>query len=596
METESIELKDICEKLGNYSELLQFRAKEQADRHAYTFLENGTTETLVHTYGSLDKEVRKVGGYLQAQGAANERVLLVMRSDLDYSIAFLGCLYAGSIAVTTIVPSTLEQVRRLGIIANNAQAKYVMVHRKDYDKLVEGFRENEVLRHLKWIIYDEIPLLAAESWTPAESTWDSVAFLQYTSGSTSEPKGVQVSHRNLALIGAYHEELFSLNKYDVGVTWLPQSHDMGLIFGILQPLYTGFPTCVMTPSAFLKRPLKWLQTISNYRVSFSIVPNFAYDLCAETMRPEDLESLDLSCFTLAINAAEPIKAKTLRNFAKTFAVTGFQSSALVGGYGMAETTLGVSGSKRGSSYKLRKLSVDMLEQGIAKDVDLKSINYREAVSSGSIGSYADVVIADSQTLETKAVDHIGEILIAGDIVANGYWNNDEETDYAFNVFTSDGKGPFLRTGDLGFIDREGNLFITGRAKDLIIIHGKNYAPQDIELTVEEFSPKIRTRQVSVFSVEVNNRETVVIIAEIKRGYAKETNPVELGEAVLKYVAKEYQIPVFEVVFVKRGECPKTTSGKIQRQRSKQMFFKDEFTVVGKYRHLMYRNAQPNKID
>ncbi len=579
----------VIESFTDYGSIIRNRAETQGDDLAYTFLENGINETASYTFSTLDYKAKSIAAYLQNIGAKRERVLIVMQSDLDYSMAFFGCLYAGATAVTTITPSTPEQVRRLGHVVKNANAKFVITKRNILDKLEARIAETEELKNIHWIIYDEIEVSKSVNWVEPNLNWNDIALLQYTSGSTASPKGVQVSHRNLGAIGHYHEEIFGMNQNDFGVTWLPQSHDMGLVFGILQSAFTGYPTCVMTPTAFLKKPIRWLKALSNYSASVSIVPNFAFDLCVENVKEEDFEDLDLSNFTLAANGAEPVQKSTLEKFTRVFARAGFNPSALGGAYGLAESTLAVTSTRRDEKHQFRSLDVSALEKGIALDVKSIDQKFRDVVSCGKPGNSVELRIVDPETLATLPRDKVGEILIKGPMTADGYWNNSIVTNSTFNVFTKEQTGPFLRTGDLGFLDEKGELYITGRQKDLIISQGKNHSPFDIELTAENCNPAIRPRQVSAFSFEAIYQEVVVVIAEIRRSYLKNVDPVKLGKEVMQKIVKEHQIPVFETLFVKRGECPKTTSGKIQRQRSKQMYLKKEFTVVGSFRNPMFKN-------
>ncbi|WP_018969773.1 fatty acyl-AMP ligase [Rubritalea marina] len=585
----------ITANCSNYADIVLERAKQTPERPAYSYLENGTTATQSLNYRELSEQCQRGASRLQEYDCSGERVLLIMRSDLDYSIAFLTCMLSGATAVTTIVPSTAEQVRRLSSVASNALPKFAILRDSDREKLADLFAAHPTLQDITLISYEELALGDRSQWERPDTTWNDPAFLQYTSGSTSSPKGVIVTHQNLKDIGAYHEEVFGMHSEDIGITWLPQSHDMGLIHGVLQPLYSGYPSYIMTPTAFLKRPLNWLKAISKYRISVTIAPNFAFDLCVESVKDKDWPDLDLSNLTCIHNAAEPIRLNSYEAFAETFARVGFRKEALGSAYGMAESTLAVTSTRRSELYAYKSVDAESFANGIATDQldpKRKSLNI---VGCGTPAGEVKLCIAEPNSLTELPPNHVGELLLQGPIITQGYWNNDTATHEAFQLNTTNGNGPYFRTGDLAFIDETGELFITGRTKDLIIINGKNHSPQDIELTTEEKFFAIRPRQVSCFSIQANDAELVVVIAEIKRECTRDTNPETLAKQVMKHLAREHQIPIFEIVIVKRGECPKTTSGKIQRQRSKHMYLNQEYTVVTSFRNPMFKNTQASEL-
>ncbi len=575
------------QQFADYGQILRWRAECQADRLAYTFLSNGERETRSYTYESLDRRVRAIASELEEEECAGERVLIVLPSDLDFTLAFLACLYSRATAVTTVPPTTEEQLRRLNGIAKDSEAKVILSSERVIERVSSQLRDCPALKNATWIAIETIDDQKAACWADPGASWDDLALLQYTSGSTSEPKGVMISHRNLARIGHAHEETFGVNSDDIGVSWIPQSHDMGLIFGVLQPLYSGFPVYLMTPMAFLKKPVRWLQAISRYRATVSITPNFAYDMCVESVKDHELRELDLASFSLAANGAEPIRRSTYESFAEKFASTGFKRTAFSSAYGMAETTLAVSVGAREKSFRFRRVDADMLELGMVVDANHGG-KTRDVVSCGRVTSHADVAIVNPLSLTKLSVDKIGEVLIRGSIVGMGYWQNQKATEETFHVYTEDGEGPFLRTGDLGFVDEKGELFLSGRAKDVIIIQGKNHAPQDLELTVETCHPAVRPRQVAAFSVDAGQSEAVVVIAELDKHCPAGTDPLAVARHAARRVASEHQVPVLDVVFVKRGQCPKTTSGKIQRQRAKSLYLNGDFTQVASFRNPLFQ--------
>lgn len=578
----------MIEKLNNYSEILRYRADTQADDLAYVFLENGNAETQRYSYSELELKVKRMAASLQQAGAANQRVMIVMDSELDFALAFYACLYAGATAVTTIVPHTREQFRRLAIVMEDAEASLIIAKAEHNRMITEQIEEGVFKSKATLLDFEELPFGWIDTWIEPASNWEDVALLQYTSGSTTDPKGVQVTHRNLASIGEYHERCFGLSKQDFSVSWLPLSHDMGLILGVLQCLYSGYPGALMTPLAFIKRPLRWLQAISDYRASFTIAPNFAYDMCSELATEKSIAALDLHRFTGIYNAAEPVRPNSMNRFYETFKSTGIKRESMGVAYGMAESTLAVTASIRGAGMKYFDADIAELEQGRAVS-SIATSDSRTIVGCGVAHGEIDFAIADSQTLEEQSDHIIGEVFVRGEIVAEGYWQNPEATADAFDLHLSNGKGPYLRTGDLGFVDRDGELFITGRCKDLIIVNGKNHAPQDIEFSIERVSDFIRQRCASAFSINISDQELVVAIAELEKGTTDASDIENLGKEVISHITKEHNVPMLEVVFVKRGECPKTTTGKLQRQRSKNLYLNNEFTVVSSYVNPVFKN-------
>lgn len=564
--------------LGDYGGILRLRARLQPDRPAYVALANGEDETARYTYAEFDAEVRRLAVVLQRAGVAGGRVLLVLPSDLGFTVAFWACLYAGATAVTTIVPSTREQMRRLAGVAVDAQARCVLCTESIRERLEPSL---ELPAGTCWIPVDALPDVDPSDWTAPKVGWEDIALLQYTSGSTSQPRGVMVSHRNLLRLGEYQERIFRLGAEDRVVTWLPQSHDFGLMYGVLQPCFTGFEAVVMTPMAFLKRPARWLAATRRFAATVWLAPNFAYELCVEAVKEGGIADIDLSSLSLVVNGAEPIRKATYDRFLETFVPAGFRARALTNAYGLAETTLGVSGTPRFEHHRCRTLSRHAFVEGRAVDAR-PGENALDVMSCGCFGADLDVRIVDPSTRRPLEAGRIGEIWIRGAIVAQGYWGQPEATAETFGARLEDGAGPYLRTGDLGFLCERGELHITGRCKDVLIVNGKNHAPQDIELTVEGAHPSIRPHCGAAFPVDHEGREVAVVAVEIRRECLPGLDLDEVGRAVLRRVALEHQVPLGEIVFLARGGCPKTTSGKIQRQRVRQMYLAGELDVVGRH--------------
>ncbi|MEM7030890.1 MAG: fatty acyl-AMP ligase, partial [Chloroflexota bacterium] len=442
------------------------------------------------TYGQLDVQARTIAAYLQATGMTGERALLVYQPGLDYLAAFMGCLYAGAIAVPTYPPALNRPDLRFETILNDAQPKAILTHSDTLTKLEKRANKLSTFTDIHSVASDTLDGHLADMWQNPSLGTDDLAFLQYTSGSTSLPKGVMVSHGNLISQATISAVRYEDTEKSQGVVWLPPYHDMGLIGGILQPLYDNYPVVLMPPAAFLQKPIRWLRAITKYKGTTSVGPNFAYDLCVDRTTPEQRANLDLSSWTLAFNGAEPISMETLTRFTETFAPYGFQKRSFYPCYGLAEATLMVSGDSRNAQPTFVELEVSALEQSKLKDGSPTDAASQEIVSCGPVVDNHQLHIVNPDTSRICEPNQIGEIWIAGPNIALGYWNKPQETKESFQATLADGDGThFLRTGDLGFV-KDRNLFVTGRLKDLIIIRGRNHYPQDIEQVAEQCHPAI----------------------------------------------------------------------------------------------------------
>jgi acyl-CoA synthetase (AMP-forming)/AMP-acid ligase II len=460
-------------------ELLRFRASEDADRIAYTFLLNGDVEEGHVTYGELDLRARAVAARLQALGARGERALLLYPPGLEYVAALFGCFYAGVTAVPAYPPRRNKTDPRLRSIVADCAPTLALTSRELLGEAEGLCAHTPELAGLRWMATEDVPSDEAEGWRDPGVSGETLAFLQYTSGSTAAPKGVMVSHGNLLHNFAVIEGFCGYTPATRSVIWLPPYHDMGLIGGILQPLFTGYWAALFSPVAFIQRPARWLEAISRYRATSSGGPNFAYELCVHAIRLEERAGLDLSHWEIAFNGAEPVRAETLRAFSEAFAPNGFRSQAFFACYGLAEATLMVTGSDPAELPVERAVDAEELGEGAVQDAPEGSY---WLVGSGRSASSQRVRIVDPATLRACAPDRVGEVWVAGPSVASGYWGRPEATAETFGAYVAGtGEGPFLRTGDLGFLDG-GELFITGRLKDLIVIRGRNHYPQDIEQT------------------------------------------------------------------------------------------------------------------
>jgi 8-amino-7-oxononanoate synthase len=533
------------------------------------------------SYDGLDRQARAVAAQLQALNLAGERALLLYPAGLDFIAAFFGCLYAGVVAVPAYPPRRNRSMSRIQAIADDAQAKIALSTFPVWERVQSVIDQNPDLRKISWLCTDQLPPGSEDQWQVPDVHGDTLAFLQYTSGSTGTPKGVILNHTNLMHNSASISYAFEHTRSGSGVFWLPSYHDMGLIGGILQPLYIGQANVLLSPMAFLQKPFRWLQAISRYRCTISGGPNFAYDLCVRKITPEQRDMLDLSRWCLAFNGAEPVRAETIDQFTKMFEPCGFRREAFYPCYGMAEATLIVSGGFKAALPVVRTFDAEALENNQVVDALGDEEGARELVGSGGHLLDQRIVIAHPENLTTLPPDQVGEIWVSGPSVAQGYWSRTDETERTFRAYLKDtGEGPFLRTGDLGFM-QDGELFITGRLKDLIIIRGLNHYPQDIELTVGKCHPRLRPGNGAALAIEIEGTERLVVVQEVERRQQRDLG--EVFEAIRRDVAMEHELPVEAVALVKAGSIPKTSSGKIQRHACRQGFLAGSLDTVAEWR-------------
>ncbi len=570
-------------------ELLCQRASFCPDQHAYTFLRQGEREEGRLTYIELDRQARSIAALLQSKNGQAKPVLLLHQPGLAYIAAFFGCLYAGAIAVPAYPPRSIRSMPRIQAIVADTQASLVLTTADTMTDLQRNFTLIPELQHLEWIATDTLDSSLANEWQEPVLTGESLAFLQYTSGSTATPRGVMVTHGNLLHnLDLMHRHCGQTQESHM-VSWLPPYHDMGLIGGILFPLYDGFPSTLMSPLAFLQRPFRWLQAISHTRATISVAPNFAYDLCIRKTTPEQRASLDLSRWQLAANGAEPVREETLTRFVAAFASCGFRAEALFPCYGLAEATLMVASGKLATPPVICTVQRWALEQNRAIEGKAEDEDTWKLVGYDQIMPDEKIVIVHPESLKQCQPGQVGEIWIASPSVARGYWHKPQETKNTFQAFlAATGEGPFLRTGDLGFF-QDGHLYITGRLKDLIIIRGRNYYPHDIELTTEQCHPAIRPGCCAAFTINVNGKEQLVILAEIDVRYrpapqytnasGQETTGTQrryldeeqLINDIRWEIWEQHDLQPHTVMLVKAGSIAKTSSGKTQRGACRAAF-------------------------
>ncbi|HEY9401515.1 MAG TPA: amino acid adenylation domain-containing protein, partial [Pyrinomonadaceae bacterium] len=558
-------------------DLLQKRASNQPDRRAYTFLLDGEAEEAHLTYAELDAQARAIAALLQEHCAPGARALLVYPPGLEYIAAFFGCMYAGVVAVPAYPPRLNRGQERLRVIATDAQASVALTTVQTLARVESLFAGSNDFGSLRWLATDDAALTLAGEWREPSLKADAPAFLQYTSGSTAEPKGVMVSHANILHNEAMIRQVFGQTDEAVIMGWLPLYHDMGLIGNVLQPLYVGAPSILMSPTAFLQSPVRWLQAISRYRATTSGGPNFAYELCVRKTSAEQRAALDLSSWRVAFNGAEPIRHDTLEKFAETFASCGFRREAFHPCYGLAEATLLVSGISQANGATAQTFSRTALERHRVEPASPADEDARTLVGCGETNGGEKVVIVDPESLGACAPAEIGEIWVSGESIAAGYWNRPEQSERTFRAKLAGENGSeFLRTGDLGFI-HDAQLYVTGRLKDLIIIRGLNHYPQDIELTAELSHPALRAGSVAAFGAEADGEEQLVIVQEIER--TRHANADEAIEAIRRRVAEQHEVQAHSVVLIKMGSIPKTSSGKLQRHACRAKFLAGGLDVV-----------------
>lgn len=579
-------------------DLLRRRADQTPDREGYLFLTDGEDKALSLTYGALDRRARAIAVQLQSRAAEGERVILLFPPGLDYIAAFFGCLYAGVVAVPAYPPQRQRMLPRLMAMLTDSGAKLALTTpeiRALVARLCEPLSEMKGLTSLHWLLLERTEEGMEAGWKRPEITAASLAFLQYTSGSTGTPKGAMLSHGNLLHNQRMIQRGFGHTDASAVVGWLPLYHDMGLIGNVLQPLYVGFPCILMPPAAFLQRPLRWLQAISRYRATTSGGPNFAYDLCVEKISAEQRASLDLSCWRVAFNGAEPVRSATLSRFVEAFGPHGFSRGAFYPCYGLAEATLFVSGGAPSDPpllYAAQKGALErhhVIEARTGRDGDAQ---VRTLVGSGHAWDGQQIRIVDPLSLTPRGEREVGEIWVKGPSIAQGYFNRPEETERTFRAFLKEAKtvgkfsgnaalsdeGPYLRTGDLGFLHR-GELFVTGRLKDLIIIRGRNHYPHDIEWTVQQSRPELRPGCGAAFSVEEDDQERLAIVQEVE--YRLQPDVEEVASAIRRAVAEAHEVEVHAVVLIEPGTLPKTSSGKIERHACRTRFLAGDLKEVGR---------------
>ncbi len=573
-------------------ELLRLRANSQCNGANYIFSPGGESEEIHWSYNELDKKARSIAASLQSRGLAGKHAVLLYPPGLEFISAFFGCLYAGVVAVPAYPPDPARLNRslpRFQAVVADSNAAVVLTTQGILSKI------EPLLTHagLLFIATDVIEDHQASQWRVPDVNGETLAFLQYTSGSTGKPKGVMLSHKNLLHNAGLVYRAVEHTAGDKYVSWLPAFHDMGFMAGILEPLYAEIPVVLMSPIAFLQKPLRWLQAISRHNATTSGGPNFAYDLCVRKISDQERASLDLSSWSVAFNGAEPVRAETIERFAAAFKSCGFRREAFFPCYGLAEATLIVSGGTKSAPPIVKK--VRARELGVKHLIEDDSEDARPIVGCGRALMDQRVAIVDPESLTECAEGQVGEIWVQGTSVAQGYWNQPEETAKVFQASldgAGDEGGTFLRTGDLGVIG-DGELFITGRMKDLIIIRGRNLYPQDVEATIERSHPAFRPGCNAAFSMEVGGQERLVAVQEVVGEVIGSEHFDDIIGDLCRAVSDEHEVQLYAVAFIGAGTIPKTSSGKIQRRACKEEFLNGSLSFLYKWQA---RDAQEVKDD
>lgn len=549
--------------------LLRMRAARTPDRVAFTFLPDARSNGTDITYSGLDQKARSIAAFLQSAVVPGDRALLLLPSGLDFVAAFFGCLYAGVIAVPGFPPHG-GKLRRgeswLAQVARNAQPRVIFASPETIRRHANSTAPELDESSIRWVSPEALDQAQAELWREPEISTETLAMLQYTSGSTSEPKGVMVGHRNLLHNQQVIQQACGNDENSTIVSWLPLHHDMGLIGTVLHPVYLGAQSVLMPAARFLQDPVCWLQAITRFRGRSSSAPDFAYELCSRKIKPEQKQQLDLSSWEVAINGAEPVRLETMERFARAFAACGFKRQAFRPSYGLAESTLMVTGARSSGSVLTRNLSPAALEQGIVREAESEKRTVLVGCGSPILGQQVRIINPDS--LQPCGKEEIGEVWISGPSVAPGYWNRPGETESVFQARTAGGEGPFLRSGDLGFIS-EGQLFLSGRRKDLIIVRGRNLYPQDLERAMQRSHTALRPGCGAVFMVESGEAREIIAVNEVERTPGASWEPV--AAAIREEILLEFGIPLQAVVLIRSGTLPKTTSGKVRRAACRELF-------------------------
>lgn len=555
-----------------FSDILSQRAAAHPGKNAFLVVGTDGTEKLRMTYGELHDQVERYAAALVGRGLRGSRALMLFEPGAGFVVSFLACLRAGVVALPCHLAKPGRSTwDRLVAIVRDSDSACILTEAASVPKLAGWFAENPELSSLPMLSPDDLDADPNGIVWPRPSA-DTPAFLQYTSGSTGVPKGTIVTFGNLAANAGVIGPWCGFDFDAVIVCWLPPYHDLGLIGNVLQSVFDGALCILLPPVSLIQNPKRWLETISRYRATISMAPNFAYELCVRRIPADKRDGLDLSSWAYAVNAAEPIRASTIDTFSDAYRDHGFRAGTHQPVYGLAEATLMVSVGDPGQAPAMLSVDPDALDAG--RVVPASRPGSRSIVSSGRVRSPQTVAIVNPETRKICGSNVIGEIWVAGPCVANGYWRRPEMTEQTFGGRTSDGQGPFLRTGDLGSVIDD-QLYVTGRIKEVMIVRGRNIYPQDVEATVQRSHDALKPAGGAVFSVDREDGEAIVVVQEIERSWLATADRDELVSKISEAVFREHDIAVSDVVLTKPETVPKTSAGKIQRVLCRTLYQRGE---------------------
>lgn len=547
--------------------VIENRVDSNKTKNAFVFLEDGENARCQSSLG----EIRRKSLNLSSVLPKDKTVLIVLPQGIAFIEAFVGCLYAQSIAVPVAVPGKNNGLEKLQNIIKDADIAWAITNRSVLNNLMKWFG-NDFVKQINWLLVEDFEQVEnIDSFEMPKP--DQLAYLQYTSGSTGSPKAVMITHENIIANSKILQKSFENNEETVSVCWLPSFHDMGLIDGIIQPIFSGFQSVLMSPLHFLQRPVRWFRAISEYRATYSGGPNFTFDFCTERIREEELEGIDLRSLKCLYNASEPIRDETIRRFVERFSKIGFTEEKVFTCYGLAEATLAVTLSKLSEFPKMIEIDGKKLQHHQIKLTGGESS--AKLIGSGKPFCDTKLKIINPETFEKCQKNEIGEVWVSGKSIAAGYLNRLKETSETF--VNLDGER-FLRTGDLGFLHEE-EIFITGRIKDLIIIRGKNHFPQDIEYTVSKSHQALQRDACAAFSVEIEAEEKLVVVQEIKRTALQTVDYKSAFTSVLAEISQKHGLRPLDIVFIKPASLPKTTSGKIRRNECRNLWLSEKLKIL-----------------
>ena len=565
----------------NLVEQLRYWAVAMPDNIAFRFLSRDEDDPITLTYEQLDRRAKAIAAKLTAMGFAGQRALLLYPPGLDFIEAFFGCHYASVIPVPAYPPRRNRNMMRINSISNDAQAAVALTVKSVISRSDGSIGDAHSLRRIHWLATEEIPTEMEGDWIAPIIDPGNIGLIQYTSGSTGNPKGVMLTQQNIMANCSMIAHAFGMTReLSSAVFWLPTYHDMGLIGGILTPLFFASENTLMSPVTFMTRPLRWLQAISDYQAFVSGGPNFAYRWCTMKIKPEECEGLDLSSWKVAFNGAEPVRADVLREFSRKFEPYGFKHESHYPCYGMAETALIVTGGKKHEEPVIRSFDRNRLTNYEVKLADDNDDSATSLVGSGQVIPTEEVIIVDPEKRTRLKDNEIGEIWINSPSSGVGYWNKPAESTEVFHGRLAKDDGvSYVRSGDLGFF-HQGELFVTGRLKDMIIIRGVNRYPQDIEATVENCDERLRSGGAAAFAVDHWDREHLVVVCEVERRRSSHWN--DLLDKIRTSVTAEHDLPPDAIVLVKHNSVPKTSSGKVQRHACRREFMDGTLKAVAQW--------------